>query len=238
MIETRPGGARLRRAVRNTVVAAGILAAALTQGAEAAAGLLPPPGSYRLNHIQRVPQAIMLEGTHFPLPLSRYTQGAITLFGFFYSYCADPNGCPLAWNAFEKLREEIIARPALHGKVRLVFVSLDPKRDTPAALAGFARRYEAGTKTVPWHFLTTYSYLFLNPLLREMGEEISPSFESQDGAVVINHLLKVFLIDKEGWVREIYSNQSLDPAAILGDIETLALERANVGRTNEASAAK
>jgi protein SCO1/2 len=40
----------------------------------------------------------------------------------------------------------------------------------------------------------------------------------------------VFLIDKEGWVREIYSNQSLDSAAILGDIETLALEQANTNR--------
>jgi hypothetical protein len=39
----------------------------------------------------------------------------------------------------------------------------------------------------------------------------------------LNHLLKVFLIDKQRWVREIYSNQSLDPAAILGDIETLSL---------------
>lgn len=237
MINTRPG-VPLRRALRNTVVAAGILVAALPPGAEAAAGLLPPPGSYTLNHIQRVPQAIVLEGTRFPRPFSRYTKGAITLLGFFYSSCADPKGCPLAWNAFEKLREEIIARPALHAKVRLVFVSLDPKHDTPDELAGFARLYDTGTKTVPWHFLTTYSYLFLNPLLREMGEEISVSSGSRRGGAVINHLLKVFLIDNEGWVREIYSNQSLDPAAILGDIETLALEQASAGRPNAVSAAK
>jgi protein SCO1 len=219
----------LRRGLPKLVVAAAlVLVAALPQGAEAAAGLLPPPGSYRLDHIQRVPQAIVLEGTRFPRALSRYTKGAITLLGFFYSNCADPNGCPLAWSAFEKLREDIIARPALQAQVRLVFLSLDPKHDTPGLLSGFAQHYDAGT-TVPWHFLTTYSYFFLNPLLRDMGEEVSASFESQGGAVVLNHLLKVFLIDKEGWVREIYSNQSLDPAAILGDIETLALEQAKAG---------
>jgi protein SCO1 len=220
----------LLRAVRKTVLAAGLLAAAFPLGAEAAAGLLPPPGSYRLNHIQRVPQAIVLEGTRFPRPLSRYTKGAVTLLGFFYSYCPDPNGCPLAWAAFEKLREDIIARPPLYGQVRLVFVSLDPKRDTPDVLSGFSRRYEADTKIVPWHFLTTYSYLFLNPLLREMGEEISPSVAPQGGAVVLNHLLKVFLIDKEGWVREIYSNQSLDTAVILDDIETLMIEQSDLYR--------
>jgi protein SCO1 len=209
--------------MRVVMVAGGVLAAALSPGASAAIGLLPPPGTYRLDHIQRVPQAIVLEGTRFPRPLSRYTKGAITLFGFFYSYCADPNGCPLAWDAFEKMREEVIARPELHGRVRLVFMSLDPAHDTPEVLNGFARRFEASASIVPWHFLTTYSNLFLNPVLRDMGEEISIDREASGGPV-INHLPKVFLIDKQGVVREIYSNQSLDPAMILGDIKTLLLE--------------
>jgi cytochrome oxidase Cu insertion factor (SCO1/SenC/PrrC family) len=211
------------------VAAAGLFAAALPIACEAAYGVLPPPGSYKLDHIQRVPQAVVLEGTRFPQLLSRYTKDAVTLFGFFYSSCADPNGCPLAWEAFEKVRKEILTRPALHEHVRLVFVSLDPQRDTPEALSGFARRYAESSQSVPWHFLTTYSYFFLNPLLRDMGEEISYNADGQQGGAAINHLLKVFLLDKDGWVREIYSNQSLDPAAILGDIETLVLEEANGG---------
>jgi protein SCO1 len=217
------------------LAAAQILAAALPAvlGAQAATGLLPPPGSYKLNHIERVPQAIVLEATRFPRLLSHYMQGAVTLLGFFYSYCADPNGCPLAWDAFEKVREEILARPQLYGHVRLVFMSLDPKHDTPDVLSGFARRYEANAQEVPWHFLTTYSYLFLKPLLRDMGEEILVSRETQGDQAVVNHLLKVFLIDKDGWVREIYSNQSLDAATILGDVETLKLEQAKAdGQTN------
>jgi protein SCO1/2 len=218
--------ASIRRALRKTVFAApGVLAVALPPGANAATGLLPPPGSYTLDHIQRVPAGIVLEGTRFPRALSRYTTGAITLFSFFYSYCADPNGCPLAWDTFEKMREEIIVRPELHGGVRLVFMSLDPAHDTPEMLRGFARRFEASAAIVPWHFLTTYSISFLNPVLRDMGEEISIDREaSGTGGVVINHLPKVFLIDKQGFVREIYSNQSLDPAMILGDIKTLLLE--------------
>ena len=81
---------------------------------------------------------------------------------------------------------------------------------------GFARRYEASASIAPWHFLTTYSNLFLKPVLRDMGEEISiDRGTSSGGGVVINHLLKVFLIDN--------SNQSLDPAMILGDIKTLLL---------------
>ncbi|MGH6837725.1 MAG: SCO family protein [Methylocella sp.] len=208
---------------------ASIFAAAVPLGAKESAGLPPPPGSYTLDHIQRMPAGIVLEGTRFPRGLSRYTTGAITLFAFFYSYCADPNGCPLAWVAFEKMREEIIARPELHGRVRLVFMSLDPAHDTPEMLSGFARRYESSASIVPWHFLTTYSNLFLKPVLRDMGEEISIDRAASGGrGVVINHLLKVFLIDKQGFVREIYSNLSLDHAMILDDIETLLLEESNV----------
>jgi SCO1/SenC len=145
-----------------------------------------------------VPAGIVLEGTRFPRALSRYTTGAITLLAFFYSYCADPNSCPLAWDAFEAVREGIIARPELHGRVRLVFMSLDPARDTPGMLMGFARRYEASASIAPWHFLTTYSNLFLKPVLRDMGEEISIDREtSSGGGVVINHLLKVFLIENQ-----------------------------------------
>jgi protein SCO1 len=219
------------RSCKYLIAAASIFSVAATPlCARESAGLPPPPGSYTLDHIQRVPQAIVLEGTRFPRLLSSYTAGAITLFGFFYSYCADPNGCPLAWNAFEQMREEIISRPELRAKVRLVFMSLDPQHDTPDVLKGFARRYEATSSIMPWHFLTTYSDYFLKPLLREMGEEISVDREAQrSGKVILHHLLKVFLIDKKGWVREIYSNQSLDPAMILDDIQTLLLEKSDLG---------
>ena len=148
--------------------------------------------------------------------------------------CTDPNGCPLAWDAFEKVREEIIARAELRGRVRLVFMSLDPAHDTPAMLTGFARRFEASASIVPWHFLTTYSNLFLKPVMRDIGEEISIDREaSSGGGVVINHLPKVFLIDKQGFVREIYSNQSLNPAMILGDIKTLLLEESKANGHKE-----
>jgi len=229
----KAGAFLFRPSCKGLIAAAGIFAAVLPLRAGESTGP-PPPGSYALDHIQRVPAGIVLEDTRFPRALSRYTTGAITLFAFFYSYCADPNGCPLAWDAFENVREGIIARAKLHGRVRLVFMSLDPMHDTPVMLMGFARRYEASASIVRWHFLTTYSNLFLKPVLRDMGEEISIDREaSGGGGVVINHLPKVFLIDRRGFVREIYSNQSLDPAMILGDIETLLLEESTANGHKE-----
>ncbi len=197
-----------------------------TFAAAAPAGLpLPRPGSYTLNHIQRVPFAIVLEGNHIPRSLTRYTRNAITLLAFFYTSCGDPQGCPRAWETFEAIRLSIAARRELHGKARLVFVSLDPRRDTPQMLQVLARSTSAEPAIVPWHFLTTYSTVFLDQLLRDMGTEISiDRAASTGGTLVLNHLLKVFLIDRRGWVREIYANATLDPAVILGDLETLLIE--------------
>jgi protein SCO1/2 len=202
------------------------IASTASVGEATAAGLpLPRPGSYVLNHIQRVPFAIVLEGNHIPRPLSRYTKNVITLLSFVYTSCRDPQGCPLAWETFETLRLAIKNNRDLHGKIRLVFVSLDPRHDTPQMLEMFARSYSLDAAIVPWHFLTTYSTAFLNRLLRDMGTEISIDRDaSEDGIMVLNHLLKVFLIDAQGWVREIYSNATLDPEAILGDIATLRIE--------------
>jgi hypothetical protein len=40
----------------------------------------------------------------------------------------------------------------------------------------------------------------------------------------LSHVLKVFLIDPAGDVREIYTSQFLHPRSVLNDIETLLLE--------------
>ena len=53
----------------------------------------PPPGSYRLQKIQRVSDAELLDSTGHTVRLSVMTQAKITLMTFFYTYCVDPLGC-------------------------------------------------------------------------------------------------------------------------------------------------
>ena len=40
------------------------------------------------------------------------------------------------------------------------------------------------------------------------------------------HVLKLFLIDRHGWVREIYTTSYLAPQVVINDIRTLLLEDA------------
>jgi len=213
-------------------IAASGLVAALAAGApkvvaNPGALPLPAPGTYRLDRIQAVPFSVVKEGGGaFPHLLSRYTTGKITLLTFFYSYCRDPNGCPLAWTAFEEVRRQIKDDPALHGKVRLVFFSFDPAHDTPASLRLFTEAYNNGRVATPWFFLTAWNGWMMRRTLARFGQDIAVERSGADD-IVINHMLKVFLIDGDGWVREIYSSGFLNAEAILGDIRTLRIEQAD-----------
>jgi cytochrome oxidase Cu insertion factor (SCO1/SenC/PrrC family) len=156
-----------------------------------------------------------------PAALSSYTRGKITLVGFIYTTCVDPNGCPLAYRVFDALKESIDATPPLHGKVRFVTLSFDPLRDTPGAMQQYAgsRAVEKGAG-LRWYFLTTRSARELRPLVEGFGQDVQTS----RGRSELSHVLKVFLIDRAGDIREIYTSNFLHPQMVLNDIHTLLAE--------------
>ena len=183
----------------------------------------PPPGSYQLHRIMPAPDGRVLDVDGRAARLSQYLHDRITLLGFIYTTCADPDGCPLAYRVFDALKEAIAATPRLQGQVRLVTLSFDPARDTPEAM----RRY-AGSRLVEsdaglrWYFLTTRSAKELHPLVEGFGQEVTRSGRE------LSHVLKVFLIDRRGDIREIYSSNFLHPQSVLNDIETLLLEEGKI----------
>ena len=64
----------------------------------------PRPGTYRLQRIQPTADATLLDPSGRPVRLSAVTTGKITLLTFFYTYCADPIGCPLAYRTLLDVR--------------------------------------------------------------------------------------------------------------------------------------
>jgi protein SCO1/2 len=187
----------------------------------------PRPGSYTLHRIMPVPDGQVLGIDGRRQPLSRFTRGQVTLLGFIYTTCVDPEGCPLAYRIFDALKAAIAATPPLHRKVRFVTVSFDPARDGPDIM----RRY-AGSRAIDvsgglrWYFLTTRSARDLMPLLEGFGQDVRVTFDRSSGRTrrELAHVLKVFLIDPAGDIREIYSSMFLHPQTVLNDIETLLME--------------
>jgi cytochrome oxidase Cu insertion factor (SCO1/SenC/PrrC family) len=184
----------------------------------------PKPGSYQLQHIQRVADAPLLDSRGRDVRLSDLTRGKITLLTFFYTYCVDPLGCPFAHVTLAHLRDQVRGDPKLAHKVRFVSVSLDPTHDTPAIIGRYGREFDVEPK-FDWRFVTARRVPDLLPVLDDFGQDVSIDVDAAGRPTrTLHHMLKMFLIDPAGEVREIYTLAFLQPQVMLNDIETLALE--------------
>jgi len=184
----------------------------------------PPPGSYELQKIQHVADAVLLDSSGHTVRLSALTQGKITLLTFFYTYCADPLGCPFAHTTLANLRDRVRDDPTLAGRVRFVSVSLDPTHDTPAAIADYGKEFTIDPK-FDWRFVTARRVPELLPVLDDFGQDVSVETDEHGRATrTVHHMLKIFLIDASGEVREIYTLSFIQPQVMFNDIKTLAMQ--------------
>jgi len=193
-----------------------------------ALGFVPPaPGSYRLYQIMTVPDGPVLDTDGSVHRLSEFTRGKVTLFSFIYTYCTDARGCPLAYETLHSLKATIEQDAGLRDRVRFVSMSFDPRNDTPETMRLYGDAEMRDRRGLRWHFLTTRSGKELAPLLEGFGQDVTVAAEQPPGlrVPVLSHLLKVYLIDTNGKVREIYSTSFLHPAVLLNDIKTLLIER-------------
>lgn len=186
----------------------------------------PAPGSYQLQRIMRAADGRVLDTGGRVHDLSGFTGGKVTLLSFIYSSCADPGGCPYAYMVFHQLQSRLERDPRLAGQVRLVSLSFDPVRDTPEVLALYAGANARGGRPVEWAFLTTGSVKDLLPILDGFGQDVFLDIDPASGEHLgtYSHVLKVFLIDRDRMVREIYTTAYLMPDMVYNDIVTLLLE--------------
>jgi cytochrome oxidase Cu insertion factor (SCO1/SenC/PrrC family) len=187
---------------------------------------LPAPGTYRLPRLFKAPDGEVVDSDGRAHRLHALLAGRLSVLSFMYTYCRDPEGCPLAWRAMETVHDALQRDPALAAQAQLLSLSFDPTNDTPAQMAmyGGAR---ARDEHVRWRFLTTASVPRLLPLLSGFGQDVSVETDAQGRATrTLNHLLKIFLVDAHGQVREVYSVATLAPEAIVNDLRTLRLEAA------------
>ena len=186
----------------------------------------PVPGTYPLHRIMAAPDGRVLNVNGRMQSLARFTRDKVTLLGFIYTTCVDPEGCPLAYQVFDALKAQIHSTPELRGKVRFVTLSFDPARDTPSVMMRYAGSRLSEENGLQWYFLTTRSVRDLLPLVDGFGQDVRHAVDKSSGKPKrdLSHVLKVFLIDRAGDVREIYSSSFLHPQVVMSDIKTLLLE--------------
>jgi len=115
------------------------------------------------------------------------------------------------------LQQRLRATGLLPGRVTLISVTVDPERDTPAALAAYARAFRPHPDG--WRFLRE-SRDRLRPMLDAYDEWTAPLPSGE-----IDHPARLHLVDAHGRVREIYSLDFFDERQALADIQALLAER-------------
>ncbi|WP_095588206.1 SCO family protein [Actibacterium ureilyticum] len=183
----------------------------------------PAPGSYRLNHIKPAPDGRVLDTDGHAQTLADLTKGKITLVSFVYLMCGDVNGCPLAMSTLFELHDASAQLPGLNRDVQLMTISFDPERDTVEAIHAFAYPILSDTAArdkFGWHVLTTGGMADLQPILDGYGQVIDRSTDQDQ----ISHLLRLYLVDRSGQIRNVYGLGTIDPRLLMTDIETLLME--------------
>ena len=136
--------------------------------------------------------------------------GSTLLLDFIYTSCPGP--CPLLTAANVSVQRELSSE--LRERVWFVSISIDPKNDTPEALAAYARA--RGVDLDNWSFLTG-SVEEVDAVLAAYGVGRSHSAERE-----LEHTVVRFLIDAEGRIVKRYLGLEHATETIAGDLRDLA----------------
>jgi cytochrome c peroxidase len=184
----------------------------------------PAAGSYELPAVKRVAGFVLKDSTGRAVDTERITAGKVAVVSFIYTACPERLGCPLASLALQNLQGRL-KDEGLHRDVVLLSISFDPGRDSPAQLAKYARVY--GADPAFWRFMTAPSTRVLEGVLESYGQDRAPVYDPRGRFTGrYSHVLKVFLLDRDGYIRNIYSAGFLVPDLVVNDIKTVLTDRA------------
>jgi cytochrome oxidase Cu insertion factor (SCO1/SenC/PrrC family) len=212
-----------------SIVTLTFLAAALTASADLSRTRdhdydAPAPGSYPLPVVKPAADGEVLDSKGRTLRLSELTHGRVTVMSFIYTRCAAAKACPMATGVLMQLHRLSAEDAALAKNLRLVSMSFDPGNDTPERMAAYSALADGRKPAAEWRFITTRSPAQLQPILDAYGQAVNRKDNPKDPTGPLNHTLRVFLIDREGSIRNIYSSGTLDVRLVLADVKTLLLE--------------
>ena len=183
----------------------------------------PAAGSYSLPSLGEAADGVLLDSSGAPATLHALYNDKTIVLSFIYTSCPDVNGCPLATFVLSQVQQRLSSHESLADNVRLVSVSFDPVNDSPEVLADYGKSFRR--HDVDWRFLTTGSEKSLAPILEDYDQavirDIGPNGEPIG---TMSHILRVFLIDKNKNIRNIYSPSFLHPDILLADILTVTAD--------------
>jgi len=184
----------------------------------------PEPGTYLLPVVKAAGDGQVLDSEGRSCRLEELVRGRVTVLSFIYTRCGSAKACPYATGVLNQLHRLSQQDPVLENNMRLLSLSFDPAHDTPERMASYASWARGRTNAAPWRFLTTRSPGELRPILDAYGQVVDRKQNPADPTGPLNHTLRVFVIDRAGNIRNIYSSGTLDVRLVLADVKTLLME--------------
>lgn len=127
-------------------------------------------------------------------PFSTAPQPGRPLVLFFgYTHC--PDVCPTTLADWRRVQRQLGDRAE---RVRFVFVSVDPARDTPAVAAAYAARFSPAFTGVSGDSATTAN------ILRAFDATATPEPATGASGYLVSHSSQLFLVDDQGRLVALY----------------------------------
>jgi cytochrome c peroxidase len=181
-----------------------------------------PPGSYKLPKIGPAANGDVLSIQNQDKHLHELMGDKLVLLSFIYATCSDINGCPLATQVLHNISRQLQKQPELANKLRLLTLSFDPTHDTPEIMRHYGEGFKTGN--LDWQFLTTRDEKALQPILDAYQQNVQKIYDDKGQFTgTFSHLLRVYLIDRDKQIRNIYSVDFLHADTVINDVKTLLM---------------
>jgi len=144
-------------------------------------------------------------------------RGQVLAITFIYTRCPVPDFCPRMDRQFAEVQQAVAGDSTLHGRVRLLSISIDPDFDTSAVLAAHAKK--TGADPATWSFLTG-TRADVERFAARVGVSIVPD---ADSAPEILHNLRTAVVDGNGRLVKILSGSDWTVAELLGEIRNASV---------------
>ncbi|TAM59342.1 SCO family protein [bacterium] len=137
------------------------------------------------------------------------TFGKTTIVSFIYTRCKDLGECPAVTAKFHYLQEQFG-----NGPFHLVEITIDPKYDTPAIIAAYAKKFDANP--VRWSILTGEP-----STVKTVGDDFNLSVvEDKPGNFLHNDV--TLLVAPDGRIAQVIQTDAWPPKDVLAAARNLA----------------
>ncbi|SNZ14113.1 SCO family protein [Hydrogenobacter hydrogenophilus] len=144
--------------------------------------------------------------------LSDYTkQGKVVILFFGYTHC--PDVCPTALNTLANMMKKL--KEEERQKVQVLFISVDPERDTPSVLKNY----------VPFFYPTFVGLTGSQEDIKKVAKEYKVYYKKVKGessaGYLVDHTATIYVITPDMKIKLLYTPAKQDPEKMAKDVEYL-----------------